>query len=146
MNTMRGGTHRKKIMKLEIPQRTAVRNSIFVGRQTLKLFPVLLKDLHRYYFLCPPFGEIGSSSRISCVPSPLLFAYYLSTFGDNDKLFENQPLVTAMTEYTVLSFVCTIHAAKYSAVKLFLPALLWALDGNGCARANEKASHCYSVR
>lgn len=69
------------------------------------------------------------------MPSPLMFVYYSSAFGYNARRLGYLLLETTITEFTTISFVCFIQAARYSVADLFLSVPLQALTANGRLRA-----------
>lgn len=135
---MCGETHRTRTLEAEICERAAVRNLIFAGCHNFETFAVLSKDSYCRYVSVSAFWGICEASRILCVSSPPIFAYYSSGFGDDTKRFGYLLLKTAITEFTIMFFACFIQFVEYGADNLFLPARLLALAEDGCAFAIEE--------
>lgn len=66
-----------------------------------------------------------------------MFAYYTSAFGDNALGFGPLLHETAMTELTIIYFVCFIHAAEYCVADLFTPAHLRRITDDDQPRTNK---------
>lgn len=101
---MRGAPHRTRALELENRHRTAVRNPIFEGWHSLEMFAVPQKDQHLHNVSVPVFWRSIEASRMLCVPSPLMFAYFLRTFGGSTPRFGLLLLKIAMTDFTIMLF------------------------------------------
>lgn len=134
---MHGGTHKTRASKFEIRQRTAVRNPVFVGWHNLEMFAVPPRDLSRYYVAVTGFWRDWEAHRMLCVPSPPVFAYYSGVLGDGGHCFGHLLRATAITEFTITSFVCFIRAAEFGATDLFLPPRLRAMIDEGRVSASD---------
>lgn len=93
----------------------------------MDIFAVPPKNRYRHYVFVSAFWQSWEGPLILSVPSPSIFAYYTSAFGDNFKWFGHLLLETTMTELTIVSFFLFILAAKHGAADFFLPARLRAL-------------------
>lgn len=71
------------------------------------------------------------------VPSPPIFAYYSSAFGDTARRFGHLSLKATLTDITVMSFTCFIRTAEYGIADLFMHARLRASSEGGGLCANE---------
>lgn len=111
MYLIRGGTHQTKVLEPKICQKTAVRNSIFSEWNNLETFAVSPKCRHHYYAMASAFRRNLDAHLMSCIPSSPMFAYYSRAFGNKAPRFDQLVLETAMTEFTVMFFVCFVLAA-----------------------------------
>lgn len=97
-----GDTHKTRVLELEICEKTAGRNPIFVGRHNLKLFVFSSKDQFCLSVTVSTFWRKLKAHRILCVPFAPMFNYLFSVFGDNTPLFGHLLLKTAITELTIM--------------------------------------------
>lgn len=109
---MRVGTHRIKVMELEICHRTEVRTQGFVGWHKLEMFTVLSKDRHRRYVAVPAFWQNWEAPCILYVPSPPEFVFRLSAFGSTAKRFGYLLVDTAIKELMTMSIFYSFHATE----------------------------------
>lgn len=72
-----------------------------------------------------------------CVLSPTLFVYYSSAFGGKTPPFDHLLPETAVTELTIMSFVCFLLAAEHGVAELLLLAYLHMFAEVCYLRANE---------
>lgn len=80
-----------------------------------------------------------------CIMPHPICAYYFSAFGETARLFGYLLLETAMTEFTLMYFVCFIQSVEYGTADLFLLACLQGLceDSRLCVNQVLLApSHC----
>lgn len=73
-----------------------------------------------------------------CVPSPPIYGYCFSLFGDMSPRFSHLLLETAMIEFSMMSFVCFVQAMLYGVADFFMPARLRALTAAGRLCTNEE--------
>lgn len=133
---MRGGTHRTRALKFEISQWKAVSIPVPVGRHNLEMLAVSPRNRYCYYVSGLAFWGNCEANHVLCVPSPSTSAYYSSGFGDMAQRFGYLLPETAVTEFTILIYVCFIQAEDYGTASSFWPAGLRALTENGRLRAN----------
>lgn len=136
MYAMRGETHRTKTLELVTRQRTALCNPIFAGWHNLEMLAVPTKDRYQQYESVPAFWRNWEASRILCVLSLSTPLYDYSLFGENAKRFIYLQLETAITELTIVFFVCFSQTVEYGTDDLFLPARLQSTAKVCHARAN----------
>lgn len=112
MLLMRGGSQCSRALELEIRRRTAVRNLTIVEWHNLEMFAAPPKDQHLHYMSVPAFRQTTEPPRMLCMRSPPLFASYSSTFGNNPLRFGHLLIETAMTKFTIMSFVCFVRCCN----------------------------------
>lgn len=78
MYLTQGRTHQTKALEFDTRQRTAVRNSIFVGWYNLQMYAIHPKIVNGTMCLCITFGNIGrliaccACRRVQCLPTVLV--------------------------------------------------------------------------
>lgn len=75
-------TRQTRILDVEVCQRAAVRNLLFVGWLHLELFAVLSRKRRRCYVSVKPSWQELKAHRMLCVPAQPTFVYYLGSFGN----------------------------------------------------------------
>lgn len=80
--------------------------------------------------LCDIASILATSNalRMLCDPSLSMFVYFSSVVGENAPQFGSLFFETAITEFTIMSFVCCFQAAEYGVVDLFMTDCLQALE------------------
>lgn len=134
---MSGGTHRTQGLGFGIRHLKAVQKWMFEWLHNLEMFAVPPKIWHLDYVTVPSFWQNIEALRMLCLSSPLVFAFCASGFGANAMRFEHLLLGTAMTEFTIMFFVCFIEVMGYSVANFFMSASFFAIAESICLCASE---------
>lgn len=120
-----GSIHLTRVLELEIRNRTAVLNSIFVGWRNIEMFAVPSKDRPLRYVTVSFFWQNIVTPRLLCVPLLPKLAYSFSAFGGSEPPFGHLVVETATPQFTIMSFAGFIQTAEYDVANLFMASCLW---------------------
>lgn len=110
------------MLEIEKRQRTAVSIPMLAGRHNLERFAVSRKGRHLYYVQVTPSWRALETHGVLCVSTLSMFAYCSGAFGNGGQPYSGLLRGTAITEFTVMYFVCFILAAEFEVFNLFLPS------------------------
>lgn len=143
-----GGTHRTRAVGIGTRHRVAVRYPIFVRWNNLTMFAVPRLNRYQYYVSVSAFWQNLEAPCIMCIPPHPIFAYYFRAFGETARLFGYLLLETAMTEFTIMYFVCFMQSVEYGTANLFLLARFQGLceDSRVCVNQVLHALSLFEMR
>lgn len=102
---LRGGTHRRRALKLGTCQKMAVRKPKCVSEK-LESVAVQAKKCNRHFVSVPTFRRNWKANGTLCVPFTLMFAYYFSAFSYNAQRIGFLLQGTAIKKFTIMSCTC----------------------------------------
>lgn len=124
MYLMLGCDYRRRASELKSRHMMGVRNPIIVEWLYLEMFAVPPKDRHLHYVLLLAFWQNVEAPCMLCLMSPPTSVCCLSDFGDKALRFGHLLFETAMTELTIMLFVCFVQGGEYGVSDLSMPARL----------------------
>lgn len=101
-----------------------MRNHFFDGCHNSEMSAVSSKDLCRRYVTVPAYQQNFEAHYMLCVPSPPMYAFHTSPFGEKALRFGQLLPETAMTGFFLMSLVCFVQAAEFGVAKLIVLARL----------------------